>query len=270
MKIGIVGIDSFHVPKFAKILADKGHEVIIFEEITSKMQMSIDRRHVIKKNLKSYDIVEDLEHLSVCDAFMILNVDGNLHYDFARRIAKFHKPIFIDKPLCFNRFDAQKISELSKDVPILSCSVLRHSKIVQKAKSKNPKKIIIKGPLTFEREFPLFYWYGIHLVEIVNEIKRGRFESIALSESMNTIKLVTRIEDVIVEIDAEKGYDSKYSISINDAPFLDLEPLDDIYGYFIDQLCEYFMYKQSLTPLKATLEVLSNLDSMEKSYTDLN
>src|SRR5699024_7721782 len=140
LKIGIIGLDTSHVERFAETLNDsktpskvpKGEISVAYPGGSNDFALSYNRVGKYTDLLtKKYgvEMVDDPEQVAdKSDAILIASVDGRVHLDQFQRIAPYGKPVFIDKPFSINTSSAKKIIELSEqyNVPLMSCSPLRY------------------------------------------------------------------------------------------------------------------------------------------------
>lgn len=185
LKIGIIGFDTSHVIAFTKLLNDendpfyvKGGKVVAgYPSFSPDFHLSYSRVEGFKKELVekyNIEIVDSIEKLiDKVDAILLESVDGRRHLKEAEPVIKKKKPLFIDKPLADNYYDAKKIYEMAKeyDVPVFSSSSLRFDENIQKIKKDGEIGEIIQidafSPCPLEPTNPGLFWYGIHGVEIL-------------------------------------------------------------------------------------------------------
>ncbi|MDB5322328.1 MAG: hypothetical protein JWN40_3959 [Phycisphaerales bacterium] len=184
IRIGIIGLDTSHVPAFTKIFNDPkatgdlaGFKVVVgFPGGSQDIPSSRDRVAKFTSDMKAMgvEIVDSIpELLKKCDVVLLESVDGRPHLEQARPVIEAKKRLFIDKPLAGSLVDAIAIAELAKknDVPWFSSSSLRFGPGVVALKD-NPKVGEIIGcdawsPSPLEAHHPDLFWYGIHGVEML-------------------------------------------------------------------------------------------------------
>jgi predicted dehydrogenase len=184
IRIGIIGLDTSHVPAFTKIFNDPkatgdlaGFKVVVgFPGGSQDIPSSRDRVAKFTSDLKGMgvEIVDSIpELLKKCDVVLLESVDGRPHLEQARPVIAAKKRLFIDKPLAGSLADAIAIAELAKknDVAWFSSSSLRFGPGVIALKD-NPKVGEIIGcdtwsPSPLEAHHPDLFWYGIHGVEML-------------------------------------------------------------------------------------------------------
>ncbi|MCM8818749.1 MAG: Gfo/Idh/MocA family oxidoreductase [Candidatus Omnitrophica bacterium] len=185
IKIGIIGFDTSHVVAFTKLLNDanepyhvKGGKIIAgYPSFSPDLYASYSRVDGFKKELVekyNIEIVDSIEELlKKVDAILLESVDGRRHLKEAEPVIKAQKPLFIDKPLAANYYDALKIYQMAQEFkcPVFSSSSLRFDFNLLKIK-EDPELGEVFGcdafsPCTLEPTNPGFFWYGIHGVEIL-------------------------------------------------------------------------------------------------------
>lgn len=187
LKIGMIGLDTSHASAFAKLLNDpahphhvKGGKVKIACPAGSlDFELSSSRIEKITSEVESYGVriagtIEEVAEQSDC--ILVESVDGRVHLEQVRRLARFKKPIFVDKPLCLTSADGAAMAELSEryQTPIMSSSALRFAEPLRKALSIKDKGEIIGadcfGPMEMVKTQPGYFWYGIHTIEMLYAI----------------------------------------------------------------------------------------------------
>jgi len=182
IRIGIIGLDTSHVPAFTKMFNDPkatgdlaGFKVVVgFPGGSQDIPSSRDRVEKFTSDLKA----------TGCDVVLLESVDGRPHLEQARPVIEAKKRLFIDKPLAGSLADAIAIAELARknDVPWFSSSSLRFGPGVIALKD-NPKVGEIIGcdawsPSPLEAHHPDLFWYGIHGVELLYTLMGPGCESV--------------------------------------------------------------------------------------------
>lgn len=183
LKLGMIGLDTSHVIKFAEILIDEqyaypvpGAKVIAgFPGGSPDLEASYSRVDGFTKQLaEQYNvaIMKTAEEVAeAADALFITSVDGRVHKSQFEAIVKYKKPVFIDKPFTCSLKEAQSIYTLAAEygIPVMSCSVLRYLDQLEEAIAADP---LVTGmdcytPMGLEATNPGWFWYGIHGVEML-------------------------------------------------------------------------------------------------------
>ena len=127
LRLGMIGLDTSHVPAFAKVFNDPkapghvpgGKVVAAFKGGSPDIVASASRVEGFTKQLvethgvKLYDSIEELSRN--VDAILIESVDGRTHLDQFRRTLAAKKPVFIDKPFAGSLKDAVEMVRLAKE-----------------------------------------------------------------------------------------------------------------------------------------------------------
>lgn len=184
LRIGMIGLDTSHVPAFTKLLNDPANEhhvpggrvTVAFPGGSQDIDLSRNRVEGFTSELRDkwgVKIVDSPEAVAeACDILFLESIDGRVHRPQFEQTVKYRRPTFIDKPFTINSGDAEAILKLGKEhgVPVMSCSALRYAdNFVQAVKEKkgNIFGIDVYGPMAEIPQIPGLFWYGIHAVEMV-------------------------------------------------------------------------------------------------------
>jgi len=213
IRIAIVGLDTSHVEAFAKILHDVknphhvpgGRIVAAFPGGSADFDLSRNRVAGYTAQLrdefgvKIFDTPE--EAVEQADAVLLESVDGRVHWSQFERIAHCSKPVFIDKPFAVNVADAEAIVAKAKErqIPLMSSSSLRFSEGFQKAlQAQGEGKLIgadFFGPMAIESTQPGFFWYGIHIAEMLVAALGGDFKKVYVCNNIDHDLLLVETSD---------------------------------------------------------------------------
>ena len=195
IKVGIIGLDTSHVPAFTKLLNDPkasgdlaGFRVVAgFPGGSDDVESSYSRVKGFTKELREMgiEIVDSIDALlPKVDVVLLESVDGRPHLAQVRPVLKAKKPVFIDKPVGGSLADAIEIYRLAKElnVPCFSASSLRFSPDIQKMRHNEKIGEVMgceaRGPCHLEPHHPDLFWYGIHGVETLFTIMGPGCESV--------------------------------------------------------------------------------------------
>ena len=182
LRIGMIGLDTSHVPAFAKLLNDPndkehvpgGKVVAAFKGGSKDLESSYSRVEGYTKQLQDQfgvKIVDSIEALcEQVDAVLLESVDGRPHLEQARPVIRAGKPLFIDKPVAGTLRDAIEIYRLAKKhkTPVFSSSSYRfYDGLVELKKTDvgEIRSVISYGPAHLEPHHPDMFWYGVHPTE---------------------------------------------------------------------------------------------------------
>jgi len=142
------------------------------------------------------------------DAVMVVLRDGALHYKFSKPFIEAGIPAFIDKPLETSIENARRIINLAKEknTLITSFSTLCYDEPFVNFK----KELLQKGPLTTgvvcgpadaTSEYQGLFFYGVHTVELCQEIFGSGIEKIrATNHHNNVLATLLYPDERIVEL----------------------------------------------------------------------
>ena len=118
LKLIIIGYDSSHTRVFAQQLLKLGVRILgVYDDEKSKLDISVDRRESIKKELLLLNVplLDNFENFHKADGFLVLNVDANLHIHYLDILTYYKKPIFIDKPITYSSQQLEEIIEIVEE-----------------------------------------------------------------------------------------------------------------------------------------------------------
>ncbi|MCU6712945.1 Gfo/Idh/MocA family oxidoreductase [Paenibacillus sp. J5C_2022] len=185
LRIGMIGLDTSHVTEFAKLLHDETHRYHVpggriaaaYRGGSPDVPLSCKRIDGFTSELQqryTVPLVETLEEVADrCDVLMLESVDARRHLEQFRRIAPFGKPVFIDKPFAASSADAADLAAVAQQygTPIMSASALRFADGLERALLNTEHGPIVGvdcyGPMPLEPSMPGFFWYGVHMVEMI-------------------------------------------------------------------------------------------------------
>ena len=182
MRLGIIGLDTSHVPAFTKEfhrdpVADSalaGFRVVAaYPHGSADIESSASRipKYTAEMREMGVEITESIEVLlTKVDAVLLETNDGRLHLEQALKVFQAGTPVFIDKPTGSRLAEVLAIYEAAKyyDVPCFSSSSLRFSpgaQEVREGKFGNVLGCDAYSPCALEPTHVDLYWYGIHGVE---------------------------------------------------------------------------------------------------------
>lgn len=203
MRVGMVGLDTSHVPAFVHLMNDvigqpAGQEVRIvaaFPAGNPDFPLSRDRVEGFTSDVRSsgVEIVDSMEEL-LCrvDGVMIQSVDGRQHLAQARSVFQARKPVFIDKPLAASLEDVLAIESLGRrtQVPWFTASSTRFSPGYPELRN-HPQVGQILGCDTFGQckampGHPDLFWYGVHGIDLLCSLMGTGCHSVIASQTPYT------------------------------------------------------------------------------------
>lgn len=287
LKIAMIGLDTSHCEGIAGHLnnRDPGHclpgakIMKAFPGGSDKMAVSRDRIEGFTAKLRDeYNIpmCNSIEEAADgMDAIILTSVDGRQHLEQVEVLARFEKPIFVDKPFACSVADAKAMIELSKkhNAPLMSSSTIRFASGVMEKKAE-PSAIPVCetfGPMSILDDFPPYFWYGIHSADLLYlHMGRGCEEVRVIHEDTIDI-MVGRWKDGRIGI--VKGMRQESA-----KPFGRILYLEDNVDYALADMADppcartllesaisFFRTGKSPIDIEETLEVMAFLEAAETS-----
>ena len=127
IRIGIIGSQSMHAWAFAQACNEpcqNGNYRFPNARVTAVYGVddTPEHLHTAMEKGKIPQAVTSLEELfEKCNAFMVLQRKGEEHLPFAEKIIEKGYPVFIDKPVCCDREDLQKLAQLAQRHDAVIC-----------------------------------------------------------------------------------------------------------------------------------------------------
>jgi hypothetical protein len=181
LKAGMIGLDTSHVPAFAKIFNNpkatgdlSAFRIVAGYPGGTDIPASRDRVKGFTEQLRGMgvEIVDTIPKLlEKVDVVLLESVDGRIHLQEAVPVIKAGKPLFIDKPVAGSLADAIAIYDLAKkqNVPCFSSSSVRFSPGTQELLKNESLGAIVGavtwGSCTYQEGTPDMFFYGIHGIE---------------------------------------------------------------------------------------------------------
>jgi Oxidoreductase family, NAD-binding Rossmann fold len=284
LKVGIIGLDTSHVPAFTKILNNPKSDVKLqgFKVVAAypagspDVAVSRDRVDGFTKQLKdSYGVemvasIEDL--VKKVDVILLESVDGRPHLEQARAVIRAGKPLFIDKPMAASLVDVVKIFALAKEhkVPCFSSSTMRFSPEVVALKN-NPKVGNILGadvfaPGTQEEHHPDLMWYGVHAVEMLYALMGTGCETV--------VRTSTKGGDVVTgvwkggRIGSYRGIregKAEYGATLFGSKAVARSNASGPYEPLLAEICKFFRTGQPPVSAEETIEMFAFMEAADES-----
>lgn len=201
LRVGIIGLDTSHVPAFTKLFNESGDDpdfagirVVAGYPGGTDMPASKDRVEKFTAQVREMglEIVETIPQLlEKVDAVLLESVDGRIHLEEAREVFKSGKPVFIDKPLSGNLSEGVAIIELARkhNVPFFSSSSSRFGEDLRSLIGHESLGDLLGattwGPCSYQSGTPDFFFYGIHGIEALFTLMGTGCETVVRSKGMS-------------------------------------------------------------------------------------
>lgn len=187
LKVGIIGADSYHCVALVEQYLKMEHVQVTFVDTTIRghLDMSLERQERFLNMLRGKVVLEEIDlqnHMTV-DLYIVLNTDSSTHLSTIMALSKYQVPIFVDKPIFT---DLSSFNQVTGTV--MSSSGLRFVDMVRDITCAN--HIDIEAPLFYVDGVDGYFWYGIHMVEILESLTNASMsiDSIEVEEDGEVIK----------------------------------------------------------------------------------
>lgn len=287
LRIGLIGLDSSHCLAFTELMnnfdnpyhVDGGLVVAAYPDGSSELKMSHSRIQGFVEELQKrfrVKIVDSLEKLAKdCDAIMILSVDGRTHLSYFKKVARYGKPVFIDKPIANSFQDALEIFCISREceIPIMSTSALRFAFDLNNPSEKSDIiGVDVFGPMPIEAKELGLSWYGIHTVEILYTLLgQGCIEVVDISNDDSDVIIGTWKDKRIGVIRGIRTGHNKFGAVIHKkqtVQFIECpKDMNIVYANLLKQLIHFFHTGVSVVDKAETLEIVRFLEAVTESKT---
>jgi len=202
LKAGMIGLDTSHVPAFAKIFNNPkalgdlaGIKVVVGYPGGTDIPASRDRVKGFTEQLRGMgiEIVDSISKLvEKVDVVLLESVDGRIHLQEAIPVIKAGKPLFIDKPAAGSLADGIAIYDLAKkhNVPCFSSSSVRFSPGIRELLKNEQLGTIVGavtwGSCTYQEGTPDMFFYGIHGIEPLYALMGTGCETVTRIQTQDT------------------------------------------------------------------------------------
>ncbi|OMF22081.1 oxidoreductase [Paenibacillus sp. FSL H8-0548] len=287
MKIGIIGTDTSHSIAFAELLNDSMHRfhvqggkvILAYPGGSPDFELSISRVTAFAEEMNSrfgVQIAERPEQVAEqCDAVLLLSADGRVHAKLFEAIVPYGKPIFIDKPLALSMKEAAAIAKLAEQwsVPIMSSSALRYAEALTKKNNVVDDEVIsvdCYGPMYMEPTQTGYFWYGIHLVEMLFTVLGGGCDRVKASGSgdQETITGVWK-NGKVGTIHGSRSGGFPFVAAIhreNNSTFVDISSEEKpFYASLLEQVMAMFRTGIPAVDMSITLQIIRFIEAANES-----
>jgi len=285
IKIGLIGLDTSHVPQFTAMLNDPKHPlhvaggrvVVGFRGGSPDVEASSSRVDKFTAELRDkwkIEIVDSIEELvKRVDAVMIESVDGRAHLPQARKVLPAHKPTFIDKPFTASVKEARELVRLAQanKTPIFSASSLRFAPDIEALRG-DPKLATVTGafswgPSPTEPHHPDLFWYGIHAVEILYTLMGPGCVSVSRVNTPGADVVVGRWRDGRIGTvrGVRDGAKSYGAVAFGKDTVIPREVKGADYRGLLVEVMKFFQTGESPVPPETTLEMMAFMAAADAS-----
>lgn len=286
LRIGLVGLDTSHVIAFTKLLnvvTEKDHipgaRVIAgWPGGSDDIDVSRNRVAGFTKDLREkygVEIMESPEDVAkACDLVFITAVDGRAHKELFARVVPFKRPTFIDKPFTTSLADAMEIFRLAEQnrVPVMSCSSLRYADGLTEELAKGEPVIGCDafGPMDLIPQLPGFFWYGVHVVDIMQRVMGTGCKSVTVTKTDDFDLLTGRwSNNRVATMRGIRNSHHKFGVTLhrkNDFDFVNLQQNKRAwYANMLEAILKSLPQGKSDVAPEDTLEVIRIIEAANES-----
>jgi len=286
LRIGMAGLDTSHVPAFARLLHDESdphhlpgaHITAAFAGGSPDFDLSINRVEGFTNELRDnfgVEIVNSLGDLrGKCDAVMLESIDGRVHLDQVREVSTWGVPVFIDKPLTVSSADAKEIARLAEETGtrITSASALRFADAFVQALAGGPVQgADVYGPMALLEKCPGYFWYGIHSAEMLfAAMGSGCREVLAIREGDHDVVVGRWTDGRLGTMRGNRGGNPTFGGILHRAKssdFFDVsKATKPFYASLLEEVIPFFHGEKSkVALLDETVEIIRFLEAANES-----
>ena len=283
LRIGMIGLDTSHVPAFTELLNNPGHKdhvpggkvVAAFKGGSPDIASSASRVDGFTKTLQEkygVKIVPTIEELcEQVDVVLLMSVDGRPHLEQARPVIAAGKPLFIDKPVAGSLKDAITIFKLAKEagVPCFSSSSYRFYESLTALEAADVGEIkgaISYGPATYEPHHPDLFWYGIHPTEALFTIMGTGCEQVTRVATPDTDVVTGVWEDGRVgTLCGLRNASTPHKVIVFGTKSVAEQKGGGNYAPLVREIMKFFQTGKAPVPPEETIEMFAFMEAADES-----
>ncbi|MFB3896317.1 MAG: Gfo/Idh/MocA family protein [bacterium] len=284
LNVTIIGLDTSHSIEFTRRIqapdcpADQqveGMKIGTCLRFPSAFQTEPDqdkRQQLLESwGVKVTHTLEDA--VDGTDAILLEINDPELHLDYFKKLVKFKKPIFVDKPPADTVAHALEIGRLANEqgIKIYSASSLRYCpEVLQIAQEMPQSKIVLSiGCLGKAPKGSSVVWYGVHTVEMLQQVMGvGAKKVFACKDGIGIMAIIEYAYNRRGLIQLTEG-DYQYALMAQDAKSKKFYNVDTtrLYTDLLTRIRDFFITGKSPVSWEESVEVQAILNAIEESVT---
>lgn len=282
LKIGMIGLDTSHCLEFTKLLNDPHHPFHVeggviaaaYPFFSEDLEISRSRVNSYTETLRNelnVQIANSIDQTAkASDAILLTAVDGRKHLELFKDLLPYKLPVFIDKPLTLSLAEAEELFSLAEQhgVPVMSSSSLRYAESFSKLLETHAEDITgiyVHGPLPMQELMPGYFWYGIHMVEmIIAALGTGVQRAAATSGRDHETVLVEWTDGRHALLRGEYEWHSRFGATLHTSSgFYNADIASDqkpFYASLLEEILLFFTTRNSTVAKEQTLEVIKLIE----------
>ena len=286
LRVGMIGLDTSHCEAFTKLLNDESNEhhvagakvIKAFPGGSKLFSSSYNRVEKITDDIKGHgiEIVDSLEAVTEgVDAFLLESVDGRQHLEQFKVLAELGKPVFVDKPFACSFADAKKITDLSssKGTPVMSASAIRYAAGLSdlNAEGADIHTCDTFGPMSILDDYPGYFWYGIHTVEMLYSFMGAGCVELQVNLSENLDVTIAKWNDGrVATLRGSRfgGGGNSFGCTVTTEKAIEFslaESVPPYYACLLKKIVPFFQSGVSPIAVEESLETIAFLEAMNES-----
>jgi len=285
IKIAMVGLDTSHCEAFTKLLSQEsnphfvpgGKIVAAYPGGSDLCAVSRDRvgrfTAVFRDELgvPIFDCLEDLG--PEADAFMLESADGRQHLEQFRVLARFGKPVFVDKPLACSLADARQIADIARHegVSLMSSSSLRFARGISGLvpPQAQVRTCEVFGPAKLLDDYPAYFWYAVHGADVLFSYMGTGCGTVQVAHTDDIDLLLGTWQDGrLGSLRGTRTAQNAFGCTV----FTDREVVQSIavgeppyYTFLLKEVIEFFRTGRSPIDIYETVEIMGFLEAAGRS-----
>ncbi|MBS2969830.1 Gfo/Idh/MocA family oxidoreductase [Metabacillus sp. KIGAM252] len=287
LDVALIGLDTSHAEIFTDLVMNpENPHFIKGVSIKAAYPGGSEDFPLSRNRVEHYtSIVRDKYHIEIsetpeeaagkCDAVWITSVDGRRHEELLRQVCPFGLPVFIDKPFSVAADSAKRMVDFAKEwnVPLMSSSSLRFGENLKSFLSACNERIHHAeciGPLLFEKTQPGYFWYGIHLAEMLFSIMGKGCESVQASvrDEMEMVMCEwggARTGTIIGTKTEQADFEAFVSMKSGEQHFNLSRTHKPYYASLLDQVVHFSKTGRPVPENEETLEIIHFIEAVNQS-----
>jgi predicted dehydrogenase len=283
LRIGMIGLDTSHVPAFAKVFNNPaatgdlaGFKVVVgypggTEYAPSKIRVEKFTLELRDMGIEIVDTIPKL--LEKVDCVLLESVDGRIHLSEAKQVIEAGKPLFIDKPIAGSLADAIAILELAAErkVPCFSSSSIRFGAGMQALKQQETLGEIVGaatwGPCSYQEGVPDMFFYGVHGIDNLFFFMGTGCESVSRIQT-DDADLITGVwqNGRVGTYRGIRRHKSEFGATVFGTKGIATTNKGDNYEPLCREIAKFFKTKQPPVTAAETLEIFAFMEAADESH----